>query len=438
MMAVSTCMSAVLLLLFLPQSSLVVSASQMDQLSWVSTSRCRVACVEEYLTWGREESHSLVEEDCIDDYGGCFTCWRMCELLVADAPRWSYWCQDNIPDSQCSSGCRTACDFINNMETVYYAEEMMEAKKTQVSFHNDSALVLSVQNPLPTGHLNWAVVFLVYYKHDSRSHWNFFLSTFQLQFPIYGQYKRYNKLVFQIKAVSTEGVVSIEELDVEQLMSLTTTAAETSETETSDGSSITSPVLAEASSTPREGTSTTESPAAEYHSTILSTLFSLDDGTSSTPDVETTSEEATSQMTNTIDLQQQDSLSTIDIVAIVVICSNLAILAVAFLVFYSYMRKRSVSAGSLSSSLSSLPRLDLTDLEKSCHSLQEPRLKPLATSSTVTSLTDLDKCEVAGSTLDLTALASGFLVSGGTVSPYQFCFIERQDEVCSLSEEAES
>ena len=382
--------------------------------------------------------------------GGCFTCWRMCELLVADAPRWSYWCQDDIPDTQCSSGCHTACDFIINMETVYYAEELMDTEKTQVDFYNDSALSFSVHNPLPKAHLSWGVVFLVYYKHASNNHWTFFLSTFELHFPIYGKYKMYTNLVFQIKAVSEEGVVSMDEVDIAHLLSVSPSSTQKSSESpsvytisTSEAVSTEIPVTTESQTSEQVSIITnllypSGAPAAATYSTVQASTGPS--GMSTVPVIPTAyktqamSTEEPHIDSQTTELPPLNSLTTLDIAAVVVICANLVILAAAFLFFYIYIRQRSLSANSLSSTCSSLPRLDLTDLEK-CALSPSSRMRPLASSSTVTSLTDLDKCQVGGSFLDLTKVISGYRDTDEVISAFNFTS-GRKDEVCSLNEES--
>ena len=322
------------------------SASQMDQLSWVTTSRCRASCVEEYLSWAQEDPASLSENDCIEDYGGCFTCWRMCELLVADLPRWSYWCQEDVPESQCSSGCRTACDFINNTETVYYAEEMFEPEIPQVDFYNDSALTFSVQNPLPRGHISWGVVFLVYYKHAARTQWTFFLSTFEVNFPIYGQYNKYTNLVFQIKAVSEDGVIALNEVDIEQLLSRTpgtmtsTASVITQESSSREIAPLSSTrrhvtIIGILSSSSTVDTKVTSAPKPEFSVTGGGISESSTPSSTLNKVLHTQSVSLTTEVSNNV----PDSLTIINIAAIAVICSNLLVLAAAFLFFYNYIRK---------------------------------------------------------------------------------------------------
>ena len=202
--------------------SAVSTASDDVELTWSVVGQCRASCVQQYLFWWRDIQHTLTESTCLQDYTGCYTCWRMCAQLFNDQSHYGFLCKPHRPKAQCSDGCGSACNFKNNhagSDLNVASKDRFQMNDPEVGFYNESSFAFSIENPVPSDYVSWAVVFVVFYRHLSTDSWTYFVSTYEQFVLMNGQYQDIG-LQVKILAVTEEGVVARSLLDIDYLYNI--------------------------------------------------------------------------------------------------------------------------------------------------------------------------------------------------------------------------
>jgi len=176
----------------------------LDEMSWVTVTRCRATCLDELVP-------ASPQEDACSEHADCYMCWEMCERLLVDTLSWGPMC-DKQDTYICPEGCSAACQFLSTSTERYQSPGLDYSafpSESRVEIVSESQLQLTWNAPRYHGDgPSRALLYTLYWRDSDNPDWAQFATTTTLSHVVDGPHFLYEMLEFKLVAVTSEGLVA--------------------------------------------------------------------------------------------------------------------------------------------------------------------------------------------------------------------------------------